>query len=273
VTAIRLQGVSKSYPRYQHTLVGLKAFLLRLPAQTRALRRERHAALRDVSFEVERGTTVGLIGRNGSGKSTTLGLVAGVLRPDAGTVSVTGRVGALLELGAGFHPELTGRENIVLNAVLLGLRRREAVQRLDRIIGFSELDTFIDQPIRTYSSGMLARLGFSVAAHVDPEVLLVDEVLAVGDEAFKDKCHARLAAFQRQGGTIMLASHDLQGVQQWCRHVIWLDRGAIRAQGRPAEVVARYLEDAAAPRPDAAGRDGGRAGAGAEDAVVRPRLV
>jgi lipopolysaccharide transport system ATP-binding protein len=256
VIAVRFEHVSKSYPLYQHMLGGLKAFLLRLPSRTQALRRDRHVALRDVSFEVERGATVGLIGRNGSGKSTALGLVAGVLQADSGTVHVSGRVGALLELGAGFHPELTGRENVVLNGVLLGLRRREAIRRMDEIVAFSELDAFIDQPIRTYSSGMLARLGFSVAVHVEPEVLIIDEVLAVGDEAFKEKCHARLVQFQRDGRTILLATHDLQGVLRWCRRVIWLEQGVICAEGPPGEVVPRYL-DALTPRSEgpAAGTD------------------
>ncbi len=245
--AIRFEHVAKSYPKYQHMLGGLKAFLLHLPRTIRSLRSDRFTALRDVSFEIRRGETVGLIGPNGSGKSTMLALIAGVLRPDAGTIEVHGRVCPLLELGAGFHPELTGRENIVLNGVLSGLLRRELLARMADIIAFSELSNFIDQPIRTYSSGMLARLGFSVAVHLDPEVLLIDEILAVGDQRFRLKCRDRIGEFRRRGVTIVVVSHAMDEVRLLCDRVMWLQEGSVRAAGDADTVVGQYVGFAVAP--------------------------
>jgi lipopolysaccharide transport system ATP-binding protein len=197
-------------------------------------------ALNDVSFELERGEVLGLIGSNGSGKSTTLALIAGVLKAQAGAVEVRGRVCPLLELGAGFHPELTGRENIVLNGVLLGLTRREILAKMDEIVSFSELDQFLDQPLRTYSSGMMARLGFSVAAHLDPEILLIDEVLAVGDLRFQAKCREKLEEFKGRQVTIALVSHSLGEVRGFCERVIWLKDGKIVADGEPGSVITGY---------------------------------
>ncbi|RKY62772.1 MAG: hypothetical protein DRQ02_13425, partial [Candidatus Latescibacterota bacterium] len=178
---IQFEKVTKTYTLCQHIAGGIKTFLFHLPAAVRQLRNNKFTALDEVSFEVARGEALGVIGPNGAGKSTTLALIARVLQPNAGSITVRGRVLPLLELGAGFHPELTGRENIILNGVLMGLLRREVYAKLDQIIEFSELGEFIDQPVRTYSNGMLGRLGFSVVAHLDPEVLLVDEVLTVGD--------------------------------------------------------------------------------------------
>ena len=237
---IRLDHVSKTYPRHRHLTRGLKQSLLHLPDLIRQMRAQRFLALEDVSLEVKRGEAVGIIGRNGSGKSTMLALIAGVIQPQSGTVEVLGRVAPLLELGAGFHFELTGRENIVLNAVLMGLTRRQAGQRLDAIIAFSGLEAFLDEPLRTYSSGMVARLGFSVAAHLDPDILLIDEILAVGDAHFQAKCHERLMGFRRQGTTFVIVSHGLEEIRMLCDRVIWLEAGKIAMQGEPGEVIAAY---------------------------------
>ncbi|HVQ78307.1 MAG TPA: ABC transporter ATP-binding protein [Candidatus Binatia bacterium] len=241
MSAIRLEGVSKAYPRYQHFTRGLKQTLFHLPEVLRTLRAQQFLALQDVSVDIDHGETVGVVGANGSGKSTLLGLIAGVLQPQAGTVDVQGRIAPLLELGAGFHPELTGRENIVLNGVLLGLRRAEVVSRLEAIIEFSEMRASLDQPLRTYSSGMVARLGFAVAAHLDPDVLLIDEILAVGDEHFQAKCREKIADFRERGVTIVLVSHALGDILRLCHRVIWLERGRIRASGDPASIIEAYV--------------------------------
>ena len=182
---IKFENVTKEYPLYHHIGSGIKSLIFHPRRAFDLLRGRKYLAIRNISFEVEKGESVALIGRNGAGKSTTLGLVAGVLKPSSGNVKVSGRVASMLELGGGFHPELTGRENIKLNATLLGLRRKEVNERIEKIIEFSELGDFIDEPIRVYSSGMLAKLGFSVISQVDPDVLIIDEVLAVGDIAFQ----------------------------------------------------------------------------------------
>ena len=197
-------------------------------------------ALHDVSLSVPRGTTLGIVGRNGSGKSTLIRIIAGIYKPDAGCVVTRGRVSALIELGAGFHPEFTGRENIYINGIVLGLSRKEIRERFDEIVRFAGLEQFIDSPVRTYSSGMYMRLGFSVAVHVDPDVLLVDEVLAVGDETFVRKGLEKMDGFKRQGKTIVVAGHDLLLVERWCDAAILLEKGRVTAQGFPPEVVAAY---------------------------------
>ncbi len=239
---VRFEHVSKSYPKYHQILTGLKASLLHPSETLRAFKRERFLALDDVSFDFAQGETVGVIGSNGSGKSTTLALIAGVLRPQVGKVEVAGRVAPLLELGAGFHPELTGRENILLNGILLGLTRQEVLARMAEIIAFSELESFLDQPLRTYSSGMMARLGFSVAAHLDPEILLIDEILAVGDLHFQAKCLEKLDEFKKRQVTIILVSHSLGDVRSFCDRVIWLKDGKLAADGEPGFVISRYEE-------------------------------
>jgi lipopolysaccharide transport system ATP-binding protein len=238
--AVRFEHVSKSYPKYHQILRGFKASLLHPSETIRAFKRERFLALDDVSFEVKEGESLGLIGPNGSGKSTTLALIAGVLKPQVGRIEVRGRVTPLLELGAGFHPELTGRENILLNGILLGLTRREVVARLQAIIAFSDLEPFLDQPIRTYSSGMLARLGFSVAAHLDPEILLIDEVLAVGDLRFQAKCREKINQFKHQKMTIILVSHSTEEIRRLCDRVIWLDGGKLVEQGHADLLLGRF---------------------------------
>jgi ABC-type polysaccharide/polyol phosphate transport system ATPase subunit len=202
-------------------------------------------ALRDVSLDLARGRMIGIIGSNGSGKSTLLKVIGGILKPTTGRVAVEGRVSALIELGAGFHPEFTGRENIHVNGVLLGLSRAEIRKRFDEIVAFAGLAPFIDSPVKTYSSGMYMRLGFAIAVTVDPDVLLIDEVLAVGDEAFQHRCVGKIQEFKAAGKTIVLVSHDLGSIERLCDEVVWLDRGRLQATGEAREIVGRYLEHVA----------------------------
>jgi ABC-2 type transport system ATP-binding protein len=230
--AIEVRGVSKRFRIYREKPTSLKQRLL-----SRRTRADDFWALRDVSFDVSIGGSLALIGHNGSGKTTMLKVVAGILRPTAGVVRQRGRLAALLELGAGFHPELTGRENVYLNASFLGLSRRETDRVYDDIVGFAELEEFMDTAVKFYSSGMLVRLGFAVAVHVDPEVLLIDEVLAVGDEAFQARCIDRVRWFQEQGRTIVLVTHALDTVRQLCDQAVMLDHGRVHAVGRPDDVV------------------------------------
>lgn len=234
---ILFSNVYKSYPLYHHITGGLKNFIFHLPKGIRQLKSKKYEALHDISFEIRKGETFGIIGRNGAGKSTVLGLIAGVLRPNQGTVKVMGRVSPLLELGAGFHPELSGRENIVLKGVLMGLSRAQVSEKLEEIIDFSELQDFIDQPIRVYSSGMLARLGFSVIVHLDPQILLIDEILAVGDSDFQRKCIARLDEFRNKGVTIVVVSHNMDHICRICDRVLWLENHATEMIGPGSEIV------------------------------------
>jgi lipopolysaccharide transport system ATP-binding protein len=201
-------------------------------------------ALREVSFSVARGQMLGVIGKNGSGKSTLLRIIGGVGRPDEGTVETNGRIGALLELGTGFHPDLTGRENVFLQGVISGLTRREVRQRFDEIVAFAEIEDFIDNPVRTYSSGMRMRLAFAVAVHTDPDILLIDEVLAVGDLAFRRKCLDRIDGFRREGRTIVLVSHDTSQVKKLCDEALWLHAGKVVAHGKPEKVIRSYVAEA-----------------------------
>ncbi len=202
-------------------------------------------ALRDVSFQVRPGESLGIIGPNGSGKSTLLKLLAGILEPTTGEIVVNGRISALLELGAGFHPDLTGRENIFLNGTLYGLSRQEMQKQMESIIEFSELNEFIDVPIKHYSSGMYVRLGFSVAIHTEPDLLLVDEVLAVGDANFQHKCMDAIQRYRQRGGTILLVSHDLGSIESICDRAIWYEHGRVQAFGHPTDVVMQYLNNVA----------------------------
>ncbi len=203
--------------------------------------RERFTALEDVSLTVNEGESIALIGSNGSGKSTLLKLIAGILYPDTGTIACPQRLSALLELGAGFHPDLTGRENVFLNAALLGLTSKETRDRFDDIVGFADLGKFIDAPVRNYSSGMYARLGFAVAVNTRPEVLLVDEVLAVGDEVFQRRCIQRMNDLRASGVTIITVSHGVQGLREFCDRVIWLDHGRVKQDGNSSDVIDEYL--------------------------------
>ena len=209
--ALRAEGLSKVYRRFmhRHQFRTLKSALLHGSLLTDLKPEETFTALQDVSFEVPRGSTFGVIGENGSGKSTLLKLAAGITRPTTGRIEVQGRVSALIELGAGFHPEISGRENVAINGIMLGLTRREVQERFGEIVAFAELEEFIDAPVKTYSSGMYARLGFAAAINVDPDVLLIDEVLAVGDEAFTRKCLDKIGEFRRRGKTIVLVTHSL----------------------------------------------------------------
>jgi ABC-2 type transport system ATP-binding protein len=231
-TAIGIDDVSKRFRVFREKPTSLKARLL-----TSRSRAEDFWALREVSFDVAGGSTLGLIGHNGSGKTTLLKCVAGILRPSSGVVTQRGRLAALLELGAGFHPELTGRENVYLNASFLGLSRKETDAAYDAIVDFAELEEFMDNQVKFYSSGMLVRLGFAVAVHVEPEVLLIDEVLAVGDEAFQAKCIDRVRAFQREGRTIVLVTHALDTVREICDRAVMLHHGVVHAIGAPDDVV------------------------------------
>lgn len=199
-------------------------------------------ALRNVSFAVDRGETVGIIGSNGSGKSTALKLMAGVMAPTEGDVRVRGRVSPLIELGAGFHPDLTGRENIFLNACILGMSGNEVRERFDDIVSFAELQEFIDTPVKRYSSGMYMRLGFAVAVYSDPDILLVDEVLSVGDVSFQDKCLGKMDEFQSNGTTIVVVSHSMDLIERFCQRALLMDAGHLVEEGSPHQVVSRYLE-------------------------------
>ncbi|MBL8088450.1 MAG: ABC transporter ATP-binding protein [Chthonomonas sp.] len=209
---------------------------------------ESHTVLRDISFEVKRGECVAVIGSNGAGKSTTLSLIARVYKPTSGTIHVNGRVAPLLELGAGFHPDLTGAENILFNGVILGLTRAEVHGRMDAIIDFAGVREAIHAPVRTYSSGMLARLGFSIAVHVDAEILIVDEVLAVGDKDFEQKCYARIEEFRVAGGTIFFVSHNPDAVRRVANRVLWIQEGQIKMEGAPDAVLQAYLSSGPSPK-------------------------
>jgi len=241
--AIEVSHVTKVYRRYgrRRQFATLKSAIVS-GTMVRDLRpEETFPALEDVSFSVTQGQTYGIVGRNGSGKSTALKVVAGITKPNAGSVRVEGRVSALIELGAGFHPEISGRENVFINGIMLGLSKREVARRFDEIVAFAELDDFIDAPVKTYSSGMYMRLGFAVAIHVDPDILLVDEVLAVGDEAFTHKCLDKFREFRRRGKTVLLVTHQLGLVERFCDEVLWLDQGRKQAEGDPRRVVGAYM--------------------------------
>ncbi len=246
-TVISLDNVSKRYYLRSQRPEDIKTTVLHLPSfLLHDSNRKAFWALDDVSFTVKRGESMGVVGPNGSGKSTLLKIMADLARPTRGKIDVSGRISALLELGAGFHPQITGRENAILNAVLLGLTRREAQEILPDIIAFSELGDFIDEPMRTYSSGMYIRLGFAVAVHVHADVLLVDEVLAVGDAEFQQKCFDHIEKLRAKGVTIVLVSHDLGSVTRFCERAILLHHGQVQVEGKSQPVVHEYLSRIAA---------------------------
>jgi lipopolysaccharide transport system ATP-binding protein len=259
--AIRITGIGKQYRRGTTTQTyytlrdalanGVKQ--LTNPWQRRQARRDRSDtfwALQDVSLDVPRGAALGLIGGNGAGKSTLLKILSRVTEPTTGCVQLHGRVGSLLEVGTGFHPELTGRENVLLNGAILGMKRVEILKRFDEIVAFAEVEPFIDMTVRHYSSGMYLRLAFAVAAHLQPEILLVDEVLAVGDAAFQKRCLGRMRDVAREGRTVVFVSHNIEAVQRLCSHAVLLDGGRVAAFGDTASVVARYLaQDCLRPGP------------------------
>src|SRR5215471_16735186 len=279
MNAIELTNVTKIYRRYSgRQFATLKSALLQRSILRDLQASETFPALTDVSFTVPKGSTYGVIGRNGSGKSTALKLVAGITKPTSGSVNVRGRISALIELGAGFHPEISGRENVFINGIMLGLTKREIQKRFDEIVEFAELAEFIDAPVKTYSSGMYMRLGFSVAIHVDPDVLLVDEVLAVGDEGFTHKCLDKFGEFKRRGKTVLLVTHSLGMVERFCDDAIWLDAGRKCAEGDPKRVIGAYIGDVAkqeaaflAASDAKTQKDVESAPASAEPAVGRPQ--
>jgi lipopolysaccharide transport system ATP-binding protein len=241
--AVQFDHISKLFTLHHERPRSFEELFLNVLHRQRIRSKERYWALNDVSFEIERGEMVGIIGPNGAGKSTILKLISRIIEPTSGHMKVHGRVGALLELGAGFHPDLTGRENIYLNGSIQGLSRKEIQSQLDKIIGFAELERFIDVPMKHYSSGMTVRLGFSVAAYTHPEILLIDEVLAVGDAAFHQKCLDKIAEFRRGECTILFVSHHLEAVQQLCNRAIWLEEGQIQRMGEADSVVVSYVAD------------------------------
>jgi ABC-2 type transport system ATP-binding protein/lipopolysaccharide transport system ATP-binding protein len=225
---------TRSYTTFKDALVKGNLFHLHRPRQF-------VEALKDISFSVPKGTVLGIIGPNGAGKSTLLKLLAGIYRPTTSRrITIRGRVSALLNLGVGLHPELTGRENIVINGLAMGLSHRKVQKKFDEIVQFAELEEFIDAPVRTYSSGMFMRLAFSVAVNVDPDILLLDEILSVGDSSFAEKSRARIEEFKKEEKTILFVSHDLQAVENWCHNVLWLEHGSVRQCGEVAKVVRAY---------------------------------
>jgi len=219
---VKFENVTKYYTLLNNG--GIKDFLFRLPTYIKKIKNSKYLALDNISFEIKDKDIVGIIGKNGAGKSTTLGLIAGVLAPNKGKIEVNGKIAPLLELGAGFHPDLSGRENIILNGILLGMTKEEILSKLENIIKFSELGEFIDQPIRIYSSGMLSRLGFSVAVYVNPDILLIDEVLSVGDYKFQEKSRKKIYEFKEKGKTIIFVSHDVGMIKELCNKVIVIDK-------------------------------------------------
>jgi ABC-2 type transport system ATP-binding protein len=252
-TALEVDGVSKVFRLYREKPSSLKQRLL--SGHTRS---QDFWALRDVTFSVEAGSSVGLIGHNGSGKTTLLKCIAGILRPTDGVIRYGGRVAALLELGAGFHPELTGKENVYLNASFLGLTRKDTDAVYDDIVAFAELEDFMENQVKFYSSGMLVRLGFAVAVHVDPDIMLIDEVLAVGDEAFQARCLDKIRSFQAEGRTIVLVTHTLDTVVAVCERAVMLERGVVHAQGVPLDVVTEMRHRLLHDDPDFVPEEGSR---------------
>jgi len=236
--AIEIDDVSKKFRLYKERNQSIKSAIMR----RRISEHEDFWALRDVSFDIGQGETFGLVGDNGSGKSTLLKCMAKILYPDRGSITMHGRVAALLEVGSGFHPELSGRENVYLNGSILGMSRKEIDAKFDAIVDFSGVREFIDQPVKNYSSGMYVRLGFSVAINVEPDILLVDEVLAVGDESFQAKCAEKFAQFKSEGRTVVIVSHALGTLAKMCDRVAWIQHGDLKAVGEPDDVIAEYRQ-------------------------------
>jgi ABC-2 type transport system ATP-binding protein len=237
--AVVVDDVSKKFRLYKEKNDSLKTAFMR----GRRSVHEDFWALKDVSFEVPEGSTFGLVGRNGSGKSTLLKCLAKILYPNSGSISSRGKVASLLEVGSGFHPELSGRENVYLNGSILGMSRKDVDKKFDEIVDFSGVRKFIDQPVKNYSSGMYVRLGFSVAINVDPDVLVVDEILAVGDAAFQAKCKEKFAEFRRAGKTVILVTHSMGNIRDMCDHAAWLDNGSLVQVGDAQSVIKAYTAD------------------------------
>jgi ABC-2 type transport system ATP-binding protein len=234
--AIEVKSLSKNFRLYHERNRYIKAAFLR----GRRAKYEEFIALNDVSFDVPHGATLGIIGSNGSGKTTMLKCLTGIYTPERGSIKIDGKVAALLELGAGFHPELTGSENVYLNGAILGMTKRDVELKFDKIVEFAGLEKFINTPVKNFSSGMVVRLGFSIAAHVEPKILLIDEILSVGDQDFQRKSTEKIEEFRREGRTIVVVSHSLGLVQQLCKEVIWLDKGKIKQSGLATDVISAY---------------------------------
>ena len=239
--AIELENIGVNYRVPSERIQSIKEYFIRW-VQGKITHRD-FWALQEINLRIFPGETFGVIGHNGAGKSTLLKLVARVLRPTTGRVIVRGDIAPLLEFGAGFHPELTGRENIYLNGAILGFTRNEMEDKFSRIVDFAELWEFIDRPIRTYSSGMLARLGFAVATDIDPDILLIDEVLSVGDEVFQRKSTARIQEFRERGATVLVVSHSMEIIQEMCHRAAWIDHGQLKAIGEPQSIIQTYLQN------------------------------
>lgn len=241
--AVRVDHLSKKFRLYHERNQSLKSAIMR----GRVSVHEDFWALKDVNFEVPTGSTFGLIGSNGSGKSTLLKCLAKIYYPEKGTISYNGRIAALLEVGSGFHPELSGRENVFLNGSILGMSKKEITRKFDEIVDFSGVEQFIDQPVKNYSSGMYVRLGFAVAINVDPDILVVDEVLSVGDAEFQEKCSRKFREFKEAGKTVVLVSHSMESVQEMCDHAAWLNHGELVAVGEAAPTIKAYLDSLEGP--------------------------
>jgi lipopolysaccharide transport system ATP-binding protein len=255
--AIRCHDVWKSYRIYEHQATSLKERVVK-----RRNSYEEFWALREIDFDVPAGATLGIIGSNGSGKSTLLKVMARILAPNQGSVATYGTMSSLLELGTGFHPELTGKENVYLAGSLLGQKEEEVAARYDGIVDFAGISEFMDVPVKNYSSGMYARLAFAVAISVEPDILLVDEVLAVGDESFQIKCHERIAELRRQDRTVVMVSHNLEAIRSLCSEAIWIDEGTMRSQGKTSDVIADYLSEVHSGEEAIATSPGQRTGSG-----------
>ena len=241
--AVRVDNVSKSFRMYHERNQTIKSAIMR----RRRSVHEDFWALKDVSFEVPSGSTFGLIGSNGSGKSTLLKCLANIYYPNAGSISHFGRIAAMLEVGSGFHSELSGRENIFLNGSILGMTKKEITRKYDEIVDFSGVEQFIDQPVKNYSSGMYVRLGFAIAINVDPDILVVDEVLAVGDAEFQERCFQKFEDFKRQGKTVILVSHSMETVRTMCDQAAWLNHGTLMAAGEAEPTIKAYLDSVGHP--------------------------
>jgi len=247
-TIVKVEHVSKKFCRYLRTsmrygMLDIAKSLLRMSTKPDRLRKNEFWAVDDVSFELKKGECLGIIGANGSGKSTLLKMLNGIYMPDKGKIEIVGRVGPLIELGAGFHPMLTGRENIYINGAILGMNKEEIDSKFDEIVSFANIGDFLNTPVKNYSSGMLVRLGFAVAAHCDQDILLVDEVLAVGDESFRGKCVAKMKEFMNAGGSTIFISHSMPTVQSITERVIWLQDATVKQEGTPESVISAYIRD------------------------------
>lgn len=238
--AISVENVEKSFKIYKDKGFTLKERILFFKSRNAYVKNN---ILRGISFDIEKGDILGIVGKNGSGKSTLLKLITKIIYPDSGSIKINGKVSSLIELGAGFHPDMTGRENIYINASIYGLTKKEIDSKLDTIIKFSELEEFIDSPIRTYSSGMYMRLAFSVAINVEAEILLIDEILSVGDANFQAKCFRKMQELKKRGVTIIIVSHDLNTMKELCNKVIWIESGKIKDHGNSDIVISKYLNE------------------------------